>query len=87
MTHTPGPWNVSEHSELPDRHYEITTPECSIADVGTEDDAKLIGSLPELLAALKAANKLLWKEGFTTSEPVVAQIETIIAKATGTDNA
>lgn len=44
-------------------------------------NACLIAAAPELLEALEGANKLLWQEGFTISQPEVAAIEIAIAKA------
>ncbi len=43
----------------------------------------VIAAAPDLLAALEGANKLLWQEGFTTSQPEVAAIEAAITKARG----
>ncbi len=57
MTHTPGPWTLSEHSELPDRQYEIVLPHRdameSIADVNNAANAHLIVAAPDLLVALQ----------------------------------
>ena len=53
-------------------------PHYKIPEIGN-----LLAAAPELLEALEAANKLLWQQGFTTSEPVVAQIETAIKKSKG----
>ncbi len=45
--------------------------------------ARLRAINADLLAALEDANKLLWQEGFTTSQPEIVKIEAAIAKARG----
>jgi hypothetical protein len=57
--HTPGPWRMGEQCqnerEKGELHYPIMWPDCGCgAHVFREEDARLIASAPELLAACKA---------------------------------
>lgn len=88
MTHTPGPWTASKHSEYPDRDYEVVeahpSATASIADVSGVDNAELVTLLQE---ALPHVEKMA--DVFATGPvagPVVHlanDIQTAIAKAQG----
>ena len=67
MTHTPGPWTVSQlHPDgrliIDKAYYEIDTPDYTVvawmphaAPIRKFDDARLIAAAPQLLKACKAA--------------------------------
>ena len=79
--HTPGPWSTSAHSELPDRHYEITTPDSSIADVNTAEDAILIAAAPDLLEACKSCIRMFGKQYLEDDWTAITIARAAIAKA------
>ena len=90
--HTPGPWSYRYWSNCSDRNllegYSISA-DGHIVPMNTsegdlyeaEANARLIAAAPELLEALKAAQKK--GSRWHPADPVVQQINVAIAKATG----
>lgn len=85
--HTPGPWGYFRH--YPEGTWHIaaspmnyTKGQHCIADVDTEDNARLMHAAPELLEALKKARRFV----LLSQEPVGAELDEIdaaVKKATG----
>lgn len=83
--HTPGPWEVSKDEgdvvvvseDLP----FIATVHTSALKGTQKANARLIAAAPELLEALKHAEK--WMEGWASADPYIGYIRAAIAKAEG----
>lgn len=94
IAHTPGPWCVEEWSchaktsVLVDDP-TVVTGKRRIAECETEDDARAIAAVPELIVAVLAAERVLARAGWrpdNTMDPeavAFAKLQRAIAKAKG----
>ncbi|MFA5808703.1 MAG: hypothetical protein WC935_00015 [Thermoleophilia bacterium] len=82
-THTPGPWKA----QIRKVGSHVTGPSgFAVAQVGKDDDARLISAAPELLAAARYALITLRMacEHFHEKPDAIGELESAIKKAEGT---
>lgn len=92
--HTGAPWRaqIAERSDGEVTVAHITSADgIAIAQMAMHDNVRANAAFivracnahEELVKALRAANEKLWKEGFTTADETIAQIEAALSKAGG----
>jgi len=82
MTHTPGPWSVRDTNPSGWTYIEPSTGTGgTVAMTRTVDDAHLIASAPELLAACKEA--FVYVRSDSAVYPLICQLRAAIDKAEG----
>jgi hypothetical protein len=87
--HTPGPW---EYKVQPDEHGPedvvmadgLYIASCHFVPGGrVESNARLIAAAPQMLEALREADRRLHDDGYTVTDPVTVAVRAAIAAATG----
>lgn len=80
MTHTPGPWSMSEEGVIESPSHWIA----SMTPINREANSQLIVSAPDLLAMCKAANlRLLQQKSVADDMELLDDLQAAIAKAEG----